>query len=40
MKGFPTKRPLLAQDGYGTESVAAMQGNRVIKDVKDAHEIA
>ena len=32
----PAESPLLAQDGEGPEGVAAVNGNRVIENVKDA----
>jgi hypothetical protein len=37
MKGLPAQRPLLAQQGGRAKGVAAVQGDGMIENVKDAH---
>jgi hypothetical protein len=37
MDGLPPERALLAQDGEGAEGIAAVERDRVIQDVEDAH---
>ena len=38
VEGFPAERALFAQDRAGTEGITAVQRDRVVEDVKDAHD--
>src|SRR5262249_25971999 len=38
LHGFPSARPLFAQDRDGSERIAAVQRKRVVENVQDAHD--